>query len=613
VSNREVESPSPVISSSSHRFLPPIGTRRYYLFLGAVAIFILGPLAGVTAAYMNFSLGFFVGGQVLAGILGSVVTYAYGPEGKHGANYMQTMAASVSGMCAMGVLVQAMTWLGIEPPSTWQLILYFACIGMFGVGVGMLYTPILVDRLQLAYPSGLAVANILRALTDKTLLKRSIAKLGGGTAIGIIGGFASQQIASLDAISLSTSTIGAGMVVGVRIALPALVVATIGKALTPYLQATGWLGPHDPFRKIGFLFALGTIMGAAVVDLSLIFRQAIARVREKRNEAEITANGDVSASEAWKQTNMPRLISWVVFWGVALIVVAVTVMKLPLGFVLVAVALVFLFVMINGIAMGISDSNPISSAFVITVLIMAALGLRSPGVGLMAAAILLISTTTAVDMQQDRSTGWRLGSNRVIQFRYQVVGVLMGAVLAVYMAKLFMNAYPVLKIDTFQHPEAKAAQWQSAMTYKFVGALRALQGASTRQVIALTSGLGAGLVIEIARKFLAKNEKYQAFKKRDRNGYAIDFIIDVLIIPSPYASSFGGFVNFMTALWFSVGGVVSSLMQVGQERKQKASKETDAALPEDMSTTSLIGGGLIAGDSIAALVLGIWGLLSLFK
>ena len=54
------------------RFLPPIDSRGYYLLLGAVAILILGPLGGITAAYMNFSLGFFVGGQVLAGILGQV-------------------------------------------------------------------------------------------------------------------------------------------------------------------------------------------------------------------------------------------------------------------------------------------------------------------------------------------------------------------------------------------------------------------------------------------------------------------------------------------------------------------------------------------------------------
>ena len=71
----------------------------------------------------------------------------------------------MAGMC---VLIQAMVWLGMPLPATWKLVLYFGCIGMFGIGVGMLYTPILVDRLQLEYPSGHAVANILRALTDPT-------------------------------------------------------------------------------------------------------------------------------------------------------------------------------------------------------------------------------------------------------------------------------------------------------------------------------------------------------------------------------------------------------------------------------------------------------------
>ncbi len=37
---------------------------------------------------MNFSIGFFVGGEVLAGLLGSTVTFGYGADGKHGANYI---------------------------------------------------------------------------------------------------------------------------------------------------------------------------------------------------------------------------------------------------------------------------------------------------------------------------------------------------------------------------------------------------------------------------------------------------------------------------------------------------------------------------------------------
>src|ERR1043165_8311325 len=115
-------------TSSLKRFLPRIGSPRDHPMLAVVALLILGPLGGISAAFMNFSIGFFVGGQVLAGILGSTVTLPYGPEGKHGGNYMQSMAASVAGMCAMGVLMQAMVWLGLPEPPVWKIILYFTCI-----------------------------------------------------------------------------------------------------------------------------------------------------------------------------------------------------------------------------------------------------------------------------------------------------------------------------------------------------------------------------------------------------------------------------------------------------------------------------------------------------
>src|SRR3974377_1070963 len=115
---------NPPEPSHIRKFLPPIGSPGYHVLLATVAIFILGPLGGISSAFMNFSIGFFIGGQVLAGILGSTVTLPYGPEGKHGANYMQTMAASVAGMCAMAVLMQAMVWLGLPQPPAWEIVLY---------------------------------------------------------------------------------------------------------------------------------------------------------------------------------------------------------------------------------------------------------------------------------------------------------------------------------------------------------------------------------------------------------------------------------------------------------------------------------------------------------
>src|ERR1043166_6192374 len=116
-------------SGGVKRFLPKIGSPAYHVMLACVAILILGPLGGISAAYMNFSIGFYVSGQVLAGILGSTVIFPYGPEGRHGGNYMQTMAASVAGMCGMAVLIQAMVWLGFPEPPFWKLVLYFVSVG----------------------------------------------------------------------------------------------------------------------------------------------------------------------------------------------------------------------------------------------------------------------------------------------------------------------------------------------------------------------------------------------------------------------------------------------------------------------------------------------------
>jgi hypothetical protein len=586
------------------RLLPPIGSPRYHLLLGCVAIFLLGPLGGVSAAFMNFSIGFFIGGQVLAGILGSTVTLGYGPEGKHGANYMQTMAASVAGMCGMAVLIQARYWLGLPVVPAWQLILYYTCIGMFGVGLGMVYTPILVDRMQLAYPSGLAVANILRALTDKDLLKRSVAKLGGGILTGYLGGVAALQVPIVKGLGLSTSTVGAGMIVGARIALPALVVAIIGDRLTPWLVGIGWLDRGDPFRKIGFIIALGTILGAAILDICMILWEAVRRLRG------VDAT-PARPAEDWKRVNIFRLVLWVVFWGVAVVAVGHAVLGEPLRYLLVCIGLVFLFVLVNGISLGISDWNPISSAFVMTVFILAAIGLTDAGTGLMCASILLIACSEGGDMQQDRSTGWRLGTNRVVQFRYQVIGIAMGAVLAVALAKVFLSAYPVLKADQFGGHVAGAKQWQSAMTYKFVGALRGITTAQPHVMKALKLGILIGLATEIVRKLVKRSRRYLGWARTTRGGKVFDFGFDAFLLPSPYASSFGGFVELPTCLWWAGGGTLGSLCEVVLRRlhARRGGGAGEAGVLADMSTTSLVGGGLIAGDSLAALSVGLYGLL----
>lgn len=595
---------TPQLPGQRWAWLPPIGSKRYYVLLALLGSLVLGPLGGVTASYMNFSIGFFVGGQVLAGILGSTVTFGYGPEGKHGANYMQTAAASVAGMAGMGVLIQAMVWMGLPQPPVWQLILFMGAIGMFGAGVGMLYTPVLVDRLQLTFPSGLAVANILRALTDPVLLRRSVSRLAGGTALGLAGGIGAAKLPFLGLIELSTSTLGAGMLVGARIGVPALMAGIAGTLLVPTFVSIGWLRAGDPFRKVTFLIGLGLIMGAAILDIGQILLEAARRLRGLQ-----PAEPQVAAQD-WQRMHIGRLLAWVVFWGAALVWISSALLHQPVGFMLLAVALVFVFAMVNGISQGISDSNPISAAFVTAVVLMAALGLKDPTVGLMAGGILLVSTSVAGDMQQDRSTGWRLGTPRVIQFRFQVLGLLMGAVMTVVFAKLFMSAYPVLNLDqTVMKADEQPAQWASAMTYKFVGALRGLIDDKPYQRHAIALGIAIGLVVQVLRKWLFARAAYRRMVQSGPAGGAADFVVDAVLLPSPYAFSFGAFFGVATGAWFAAGGVISSV--AGWTAKRfGATKSGEDELPSDMSATSLLGGGLIAGDALAALGLGIAGLLA---
>src|SRR5262249_26311585 len=250
----------------------------------------------------------------------------------------------------------------------------------------------------------------LRALTDKRLLKRSVATLGGGTAVGLAGGLASLKVAALEVIGVSTSTLGAGMIVGARIGVPAIVGGVASWALKPYFVEIGWVEATAPVRKITFIIALGMIMGAAIIDVALIMANAVRRVKAASEEG---------PTESWQRTNTRRLALWCAVWGAGVVACGSLLFGATVPFLLSAVALVFLFVLVNGISEGITDQNPISSAFVVTVLLLGAFGLANATVGLVTASIVLVAVSTAIDMQQDRSTGWRLGSDRTTQFRYQ--------------------------------------------------------------------------------------------------------------------------------------------------------------------------------------------------
>jgi len=183
------------------------------------------------------------------------------------------------------------------------------------------------------------------------------------------------------------------------------------------------------------------------------------------------------------------------------------------------------------------------------------------------------------------------------------------------MTRIFLEAYPVLKENLFAHPELRegaARGWQSAMTFKFVGVLNTLSQDKSKTLSVMFLGIVAGLIIEVIRKVLKKSAAYQAWKTKSALNASIEFTLDAFVFASPYASSFGGFVDFTTSLWFGLGGIFASMFNWAEKRRTQVSGSPGEgeALPEDMSTTSLVGGGLIAGESLYALFIGLAGLIA---
>jgi hypothetical protein len=127
----------------------------------------------------------------------------------------------------------------------------------------------------------------------------------------------------------------------------------------------------------------------------------------------------------------------------------------------------------------------------------------------------------------------------------------------------------------------------------------------------LQVGIVLGLIIEVLRKLIKSRPGYQQFASSSRTGRTTDFLLDAVVLSSPYASSFGGFVELPTVLWWTAGGLMSALYNGWKTRSAaKSALEGAPSLPPDMSTMSLVGGGLIAGDSLAALSVGVYGLLT---
>lgn len=536
------------------------------LVFGAV----LSVLAVLTGTYMNFKLGFFDAGSLLCGVLGSSLVVLYGKQAFHGANYLQTMASGAGSLAAMSAITQLFYWRGIELPNIVLLTVFALAIAMYGVGWGMRTTPLLIDQWKLPFPGGRAVAETLRTLADKALLRKSLFTMGGGGLFGYLfeGGVMSLPPAWL----FNAPSLAAGMIVTARIAFPAITLGLTGWLLTPWLREIGYLQPDQPFFRWGFYVALAMILGSSAVR---VLPSWIENLRRLKSEP---AQGSSSSRFLWP---------WIGGWGVVVLLCGWLGFGVSPLYILVAELLVAIFVLTNGISVGVANANPISSAFAVTVLILMLLGVPSAKDALFASMVVFVGVANGTDMQGDRAVGTFLGASRMKQWWYNAAGVLIGAPLAVFLASLFLESIPALTSQT-----TLGKQWTSAMTIKMDGILQAVAGGyQSHQLVGLGIGLFLGVLIELLRNKLRKRRisgGQPSFSANPR----IDFLMDAVVLPSPAAAAFGGFIPLPWVLWYGAGGVIDSLHTwvYGNPRER-----------EGVKAPILCGSGLLVGGGLAVL------------
>ena len=128
-----------------------------------------------------------------------------------------------------------------------------------------------------------------------------------------------------------------------------------------------------------------------------------------------------------------------------------------------------------------------------------------------------------------------------------------------------MSAYPVLALDqTTMTAGEQPAQWTSAMTYKFVGALRSLTDDKPYQRTAIWIGDRLiGFVTETAAQgHQVARPVHQAFVAAARVGFSTDFSARRgACSPRPTRRRSAASSTCTTSAWFAAGGVAVELRQ----------------------------------------------------
>jgi putative OPT family oligopeptide transporter len=566
---------------------------------------LIGGLMCVSNLYVFFKTGWSMGVTLTACILAFAVFQALKPLGVKPLTVLEnnalTTVASGAGymtgggnMAAYGALIMVIAsapQLMLTTPDAGPMVAWFGVIAALGVFVAIPIKRQLINREGVAFPTGTATAETIKAIheaADGTVKRAGISKaawLGIGAAIGgvlawvrdawhfvpgVIPTFGATAAKWTLYLKTEVILIGAGALMSFRTGWSLLASGIITYAyIGPRLAESGLItvkGASYYKAVVGWTLWPGAaiLVGAGLTSFALDWKslarsfQGLGSVfgGKKREESGIAA---VEAPDWWFPAALLVLSPVVIF-------LMVTMFDIPWWAAIFAVPLAVVMGFIAARVTGETDVTPTKALGPVTQM---TYGVLTPGNmtgNIMSANVTGGIGLHAADLLTTMKTGWLLGAKPRHQIYAQLFGVLAGAAIVVPAFLLIIRepsaAQKAAGITTLLGTE----EWPAPSCLVWAGVSEAFSGGigsmhdSTKWAILV--GLAIGVFLTIAEKFSAKNVKP--------------------FIPSPNGIGIAMVVPGANCIAMFIGAFVAEIM--------RRNKQEGMVVP--------IASGLIAGESL---------------
>jgi putative OPT family oligopeptide transporter len=561
--------------------------RRRELTVRAVAFgCVMGVVLSVGNIYMGLKTGFIDGGGITAALMAFaffavIKRLSPTPFGARENNIAQTTASSAAVMgFAIGLpsAFPALDLMGHTFPG-WALAGWGIALGVIGIFVASTLRQKLVVTERLPFPTGAATAEVILTIgaARETAMRRALLLIGtaalamvfawfrdGRPSVipqatmfgGVVMGVALSQLTV--GITWSPLMVSTGMLMGTRASVSMFIGGLVGwVGLGPWL-IHAHLVPGATFSNLnGWLIwpGVGMLLAGSLVPLALDWRGLVRSFGDLAGYVSRAPNGAPTTERPTTVAGAKTLLATAI---VLLFVLGVGVFHV--GMIVSVVGLVFAVVLANacGRTAGETDYAPTGAFGTLSQL---ALG----GSGIVG-SVLGGSIVSGVAAQASQTlwafkAGDRLGSSPRAQLTAQLIGVVVGSVVAVPTYFVLVSAYG---IATEAMPAPSALSWRATAEAVQHG----LSAMPRYSPLAGALGFGVGLIFALlARSRLAR------------------------FVPSPAAMGVSMIMPFSLSAAALIGGLV---ILVAKRRSPSGSAEANLMA---------IAAGSIAGESIMGVII----------